>query len=51
MKAIETLEPHLEQAAELVARNFVVLSGPDVAPGMRGAATKALIESLQVSLP
>jgi sugar phosphate isomerase/epimerase len=45
--AIETLKPYVGQAAEVGARQFVVLSGPDPAPGVRPAATLALADSLR----
>ncbi len=45
-RACATLESYLEQAAELRARRFVLLSGPDPGEAGRSDATKALIESL-----
>ena len=45
-RACAVLESYLEQAAELRARRFVLLSGPDPGAEKRADATKALIESL-----
>ena len=44
---VATLKPYLAQAAEVGARQFVVLSGPDTAPDNRPAATHALADSLR----
>src|SRR5689334_13053436 len=46
-KARQTLEPYVDQAAEIGARRFVLLSGPDPGEEKRAAATQCLIESLQ----
>jgi sugar phosphate isomerase/epimerase len=46
-QALSTLEPYLEQAAELGARSFAVLSGRDPGPAERAEATKLLIDSLR----
>jgi sugar phosphate isomerase/epimerase len=46
-KARQTLEPYVDQAAEIGARRFVLLSGPDPVEEKRAAATQYLIESLQ----
>jgi sugar phosphate isomerase/epimerase len=46
-KAKKMIEPYIDQAAELGARRFVLLSGPDPGPAGRKEATKALTESLQ----
>lgn len=45
-RACSAIEAYLEQAAELHARRFVLLSGPDPSEAKRADATKALIESL-----
>jgi len=45
-RACATVESYLVQAAELKARRFVLLSGPDPGESKRADATKALIESL-----
>jgi sugar phosphate isomerase/epimerase len=45
--ATQALEHYMEQAAEMGARRFVLLSGPDPGQAHRAAATEALIESLQ----
>jgi sugar phosphate isomerase/epimerase len=44
--AQHTLEPYIEQAAEIGARDFVVLSGPDPGRAHREAAEERLVESL-----
>lgn len=46
-KARRALEPYVDQAAELGAQRFVVLSGPDPGPANRSAAREALVGSLQ----
>jgi sugar phosphate isomerase/epimerase len=46
-KARESLEPYIDQAAELGARRFVLLSGPDPGPVHRNDALDILIESLR----
>ncbi len=46
-KARKTLEPFIDQAAELGARRFVLLSGPDPGPAHRKEALDVLTESLQ----
>jgi sugar phosphate isomerase/epimerase len=46
-KAVETVAASLIQAAEIGARRFVILSGPDPGESMREEATKALIDSLR----
>jgi sugar phosphate isomerase/epimerase len=46
-RACATIESYLEQAAELKARRFVLLSGPDPGTAQRADASKALVESLQ----
>jgi sugar phosphate isomerase/epimerase len=45
--ARKALEPYVDQAAELGARRFVLLSGPDPGAAKRGAAAEALVASLQ----
>jgi sugar phosphate isomerase/epimerase len=45
--ACAVVESYLEQAAELHARRFVLLSGPDPGEAARSDATLALIDSLQ----
>lgn len=44
--ALDTLKPYFAQAAELGAKRFVLLSGPDPGEAARGAATAALVDSL-----
>jgi sugar phosphate isomerase/epimerase len=46
-KARKALEPYVDQAAELGAHRFVLLSGPDPGAANRGAAREALVSSLQ----
>jgi len=46
-KARQALEPYVDQAAEIGARRFVLLSGPDPGEDKRATATQYLIESLQ----
>ncbi|MGC1685495.1 MAG: TIM barrel protein [Candidatus Acidiferrales bacterium] len=46
-RARDVVESYLEHAADLNARRFVLLSGPDSGETKRKEATKALIESLQ----
>ena len=46
-KAVETLKPFVAQAAEVGARQFVALSGPDPAPADRPAAAAVLADSLR----
>jgi sugar phosphate isomerase/epimerase len=46
-KAIQAIEPYVDQAAEIGARRFVLLSGPDPGEEKRAEATRHLIESLQ----
>jgi sugar phosphate isomerase/epimerase len=45
--AVDTLQPYFAQAAEVGAKRFVILSGPDPGEGDRPAATTALIESIR----
>jgi sugar phosphate isomerase/epimerase len=45
--ARKALEPYIDQAAELGARRFVLLSGPDPGAAQRIAAREALVSSLQ----
>jgi sugar phosphate isomerase/epimerase len=45
--AWKALEPYVDQAAELGARRFVLLSGPDPGPAKRIEARHALVSSLQ----
>jgi sugar phosphate isomerase/epimerase len=45
--ARKALEPYINQAAELGAKRFVLLSGPDPGPAKRIEARHALISSLQ----
>ena len=47
LKALETLKPYVDQAAELGSRQFVILSGPDPGEGDRFAATDVLVDSIQ----
>ena len=47
VKALETLKPYVDQAAELGSRQFVILSGPDPGEGDRFSATDALVDSIQ----
>ena len=44
--ALDAISPYLEQAAELGAKRFALLSGPDPGAPSRQAATEALVESL-----
>jgi sugar phosphate isomerase/epimerase len=46
-KAKEALKPYVDQAAEIGARRFALLSGPDPGEATRAEATRHLIESLQ----
>ena len=46
-KAVDTLVPFMDQATELGAKRFSLLSGPDPGPSGRKDATKLLIDSLQ----
>jgi sugar phosphate isomerase/epimerase len=46
-KAVSTLQPYIEQAAELGARRFVVLSGSDPGASHRHKESDLLIESLR----
>jgi sugar phosphate isomerase/epimerase len=46
-KACEILESYLDQAVELGAKRFMLLSGPDPGPAERSEAFKVLVESLQ----
>jgi sugar phosphate isomerase/epimerase len=46
-RAVQTLQSYMGQAAELGARQFVVMSGPDAAPADRPAAMAALAASLR----
>ena len=46
-QAVEALRPYVDQAVEVGAKQFVVLSGPDPAPADRLAATGALADSLR----
>jgi sugar phosphate isomerase/epimerase len=46
-KAVNVLKPYLEQAAEVGAKQFVILSGPDPAPADRPAAASALADSIR----
>jgi sugar phosphate isomerase/epimerase len=46
-KARQALQPLIDQANDLGARRFVLLSGPDPGDAQRRAATEALIESLK----
>jgi sugar phosphate isomerase/epimerase len=46
-KAVDTLVPFIDQATELGAKRFSLLSGPDPGPAGRKDATKLLIDSLQ----
>jgi sugar phosphate isomerase/epimerase len=46
-KAVAILTTYFNQAAELGARRFVILSGPDPGEGERAEAIKTLVESLQ----
>jgi sugar phosphate isomerase/epimerase len=46
-EAVEVLSTYFDQAAELGAHRFVILSGPDPGEGKRVEAIKALVESLQ----
>ncbi len=45
-QALDTLKPYIDQAAEIGARRFVVLSGPDPGEADRAAATEVLMTSL-----
>jgi sugar phosphate isomerase/epimerase len=45
--AVDTLKPYFAQAAELGAKRYVMLSGPDPGEAQRPAATAALVESLR----
>jgi sugar phosphate isomerase/epimerase len=45
-KASQELESYLDQAAEIGARRFVILSSPDPGAAARAQATEALAESL-----
>lgn len=45
--ALETLKPYFAQAAEVGAKRFVMLSGPDPREAERPAATAALVESIR----
>ena len=45
-KAVQTLMSYVEQAAEIGARRFVLLSGADPGPEKRAAATQALSGSI-----
>jgi hydroxypyruvate isomerase len=45
-RACAAIESYLEQAAEIKAQRFVLLSGPDPGEAKRAGTTKALIESL-----
>src|SRR5712671_1938441 len=45
--ALDTLKPYFAQAAELGAKRFVMLSGPDPGDADRPAAMAALIESIR----
>jgi len=45
--ARKALEPYIDQAAELGAARFVLLSGPDPVPTKRAEARHALVASLQ----
>lgn len=44
--ALDTLKPYFAQAAEVGAKRFVMLSGPDSSEAERPAATAALVESI-----
>ncbi len=44
--ALETLKPYIDQAAEMGAKRFVIMSGRDSAKSERRAATDALVESI-----
>jgi sugar phosphate isomerase/epimerase len=44
--ALDTLQPHIPQAAEVGAKQFVILSGAD-APTERPAATQRLLDSIR----
>ncbi len=44
--ALQTLEPLIDEAKEMGAKRFTVLSGPDPGAEKRGPATELLIESL-----
>lgn len=46
-QAVETLKPYCTQAAELGAKRFVILSGPDPGEAERRAATAALAKSIR----
>lgn len=45
-EAVDCLKGYMDQAVELGARSFVILSGPDPAEADRPAATQALFESI-----
>jgi sugar phosphate isomerase/epimerase len=45
--ALDTLKPYVAQAAEVGAKRFVILSGPDSSESERPAATAALVESIR----
>lgn len=45
--ALDTLKPYIAQTAELGARNFVILSGPDPGEAQRLVATAILVESIR----
>ena len=46
-QACKSLEPYIDQAAELGAKRFVLLSGPDPGEAQRAEAVKVLAESLR----
>jgi len=45
-EALSTLIPQIDEAKEVGARRFAVMSGPDPGEGKRAAASKLLVESL-----
>ena len=44
--AVEKLLPYIDEAKEIGAKRFTVLSGPDPGPNMRGEARSLLVNSL-----